>query len=367
MNNGVLAIVIFLTSLTVSLLLMPRLARIATKVGLIDHPNHERKVHKDPIPLVGGLGMVLAFAIACIAFIPLGGMRGFFAGVVLLFIVGFLDDSKELGHRWKFVAQIIAAFMMMYQSNVYLHTFGDLLYFGDINFGIFTVPMTIFCVVGIPNAINMIDGLDGLAGGISFIAFLAFAILSFLAGYWEYFFVSVALCGATLGFLRFNWNPAQVFMGDAGSLFLGFSLVYLSIIVTQGENSIIRPVVPLLIIGVPITDTLTLIAKRLIVGRSPFSADTFHLHHMFIRFGLNRKQAVIAILGLCSFMSLIGILGTVFKFPEQAMFIFFLVYFSIHFFLSFWSDRRHVAAMFSGPERRKHPPDEVLRGRGVKD
>jgi UDP-GlcNAc:undecaprenyl-phosphate GlcNAc-1-phosphate transferase len=127
MSNEVLAIMIFLTSLGVALLLMPRLARIAKKVGLIDHPNHERKVHKDPIPLVGGLGMVLAFAISCIAFIPLSGMRGFFAGVVLLFIVGFLDDSRELGHRWKFVAQIIAASLMMYQSKVYLHTFGNLL------------------------------------------------------------------------------------------------------------------------------------------------------------------------------------------------------------------------------------------------
>jgi UDP-GlcNAc:undecaprenyl-phosphate GlcNAc-1-phosphate transferase len=208
--------------------------------------------------------------------------------------------------------------------------------------------------VGIPNAINMIDGLDGLAGGVSFIAFGAFAILSYLGGYWNYFFISLALCGATLGFLRFNWNPARVFMGDAGSLFLGFSLVYLSIIVTQGEDSIIRPVVPLLIIAVPITDTLTLIAKRLIVGRSPFSADTFHLHHMLIRFGLNRKQAVIAILALCAVMSLVGILGTVFKIPEQIMFIFFLVYFCTHFCLSFWSDRRHVSARFFSPERRKH-------------
>jgi UDP-GlcNAc:undecaprenyl-phosphate GlcNAc-1-phosphate transferase len=153
-------------------------------------------------------------------------------------------------------------------------------------------------------------------------------------------------------------------MGDAGSLFLGFALAFASIHTTQGEGSVVNPVVPLLILAVPITDTLTLIAKRLIIGRNPFSADTFHLHHMLIRFGLNKKQAVIVILALCAVLSLAGILGTVFKVPGHVMFIFFLVYFLIHFCSSSWADRRHVVARVFSPERRKHSSPQGLKVKG---
>ena len=196
-------------------------------------------------------------------------------------------------------------------------------------------------------------------GGITLTGLVSFAILSYLGGHPEMLILCVALSGAVLGFLRYNWAPAKLFMGDAGSLFLGFALVFASIHVTQGEGSVVNPVVPLLILAVPITDTLTLIAKRLIIGRNPFSADTFHLHHMLIRFGLNKKQAVITILALCAVMSLAGILGTLFKVPGHFMFILFLVYFLIHSGLSFWADRRHVAARVFFSERRKHSPQSL--------
>jgi UDP-GlcNAc:undecaprenyl-phosphate GlcNAc-1-phosphate transferase len=330
------ALFVFLTSLGAAVLLMPRIASIATKVGLIDYPDDRRKAHRHPIPLVGGLGMILAFALSCIVYLPLSGMRGFFAGVVLLFIVGFLDDFRELGHRWKFVAQVAAASLMMYLSNVYLFTFGNLLYFGDINFGIFTIPVTIFCVVGIINTINMIDGLDGLAGGVSLIAFTVFAILSYLGGYWNQFFISMALCGATLGFLRYNWRPATVFMGDAGSLFLGFCLVYLSITITQDEGSVVRPMAPLLILAVPITDTLTLMSKRVMAGKSPFHADSYHLHHILIRFGLTKTGAVGCILILSTLFGILAVLGTIYRIPDYYLFLVFMVYFILYFIASFY-------------------------------
>jgi UDP-GlcNAc:undecaprenyl-phosphate GlcNAc-1-phosphate transferase len=263
-------------------------------------------------------------------------MRGFFAGVVLLFIVGFLDDYKELGHRWKFVGQVAAAFLMMYLSNVYLSSFGNLLHLGDIRFGLLALPLTIFCTVGITNAINMIDGLDGLAGGVSLIAFIAFTILSFIGEQWSYFFISVALCGASLGFLRYNWRPAKIFMGDAGSLFLGFSLVYLAIIMTQGEGSVIRPVAPLLILAAPITDTITLMVKRAMAGKSPFHADNYHLHHILIRMGLSKRVAVVAILSVSAFFALIGVLGTIYRVPDYYLFLVFAVYFTVYFATSFY-------------------------------
>ncbi|MFC1837856.1 glycosyltransferase family 4 protein [Thermodesulfobacteriota bacterium] len=347
----------FIISFGLAVVFLPRLAKIAGRIGLMDQPG-DRKNHAEAKPLVGGIGMVMAFVLSSLLFIPLPGLRGFYAGIILLIIAGFLDDYKELGPGWKFIAQIIAALLIIYFSDTILLTFGDLLGFGAINFGIFAIPATVFCCVGVINAINMIDGLDGLAGGITLISLMAFAVLSYLGNHTELMLICVALSGAVLGFLRYNWAPAKLFMGDAGSLFLGFALVFASIHVTQDEGSFVRPIGPLLILAVPITDTLTLIAKRLIVGRSPFSADTFHLHHMFIRFGLNRKQAVIAILGLCAFMCLAAILGEVFSVPEYFLFTFFLVYFFIHFCTSFWSDRRHVVERYFPDERRKEGRSE---------
>jgi UDP-GlcNAc:undecaprenyl-phosphate GlcNAc-1-phosphate transferase len=329
------AVFIFLTSLGVAVILMPRLARIGTQVGLVDRPN-SRKVHRRAKPLVGGLGMILAFAMSCILYVPLTGMRGFFAGVVLLFVIGFLDDYKELGHRWKFVGQVVAALLMISLSDVYLSNFGNLLYFGDIHFGLLALPLTVFCIVGLTNAINMIDGLDGLAGSIALVAFIAFAILSYMGEQWNYFFIALALGGAALGFLRYNWRPAKIFMGDAGSLFLGFALVYLSIIMTQGASSFVRPVVPLLILAVPITDTITLMVKRAMAGKSPFHADSYHLHHILIRMGLSKRMAVVSILLVSTLFALTAILGTLFSIPDYYLFLTFMVYFTVYFATSFY-------------------------------
>ena len=328
-------IFVFFVSFFAAILLMPRLANIASRVGFLDHPG-SRKIHTAPKPFVGGLGMILSFAITSILFVPLAGLRGYFAGVILLFIVGFLDDYKELGHRWKFLAQVCASLLMIFLSKTYLMTFGNLMTFGDITFGVMTVPLTIFCIVGITNAINMVDGMDGLAGGISLIASLAFAILCYVGGLWEYFLLSLAMSGAIIGFLRFNWFPAKVFMGDSGSLFLGFSLVFLSIIITQAEGSIVRPVVPLIILATPIADTLTLMSKRVMAGKSPFHADKYHLHHILMHMGLSRPAAVGVILFVSAMFAGIAILGTVYRVPEHYLFLLFMTYFTAYFTTSFF-------------------------------
>jgi UDP-GlcNAc:undecaprenyl-phosphate GlcNAc-1-phosphate transferase len=321
---------VFITSFCVAILLMPKFVNIASRIGLLDRPNG-RKIHTIPKPLVGGLGMILAFALSCILFVPLGGTRGYFAGVVLLFIVGFLDDYKELGHRVKFASQVTAALLMIFMSKTYLVTFGNLLTFGDITFGLMTIPLTVFCIVGITNAINMIDGLDGLAGGVTLIAAAAFAILSYFGGHWEYFLISLALCGAIIGFLRFNWFPAKVFMGDAGSLFLGFSLVFLSIAITQVKGSTVHPVAALLILATPISDTLTLMFKRAMAGKSPFHADKYHLHHILVRMGLSKTAAVGIILFISVVFAGIAVLGTIHQVSEHYLFMVFVAYFTAYF------------------------------------
>ncbi len=329
-----ISIIILLTSVVISLLLLPRLAHIASRIGLLDHPNL-RTVHNNPKPLVGGIGMVVAVAASCMLFVPLAGLRGFWAGVILLVIVGFLDDFKELDHRWKFVAQMVAGLMMILFSRVLLVSFGKIISMEPLSVSSYAFTATLFCVVGVVNAINMIDGLDGLAGGVSLVGFVSFAVLSYLGGQWGLFLINVAIIGALIGFLRYNWHQALLFMGDAGSLFLGFSLAFMAIALTQGPEATARPIAPLLILAMPIADTVTVMVKRVLGGNSPFCADKQHLHHIFMRLGLSKRGSVLAISGLSVFFATVAVLGEVYQLSEQALFAFFSIAYLSYFLSSF--------------------------------
>ncbi len=314
---------------------LPHLKGLASRIGLIDSPNR-RKIHLSPRPLVGGLGMSLAVALTGLLFVPLFNMRGFYAGLVLLVITGFFDDFGELNHRYKFVAQIIAAVFMMYFSKVYLHTFGNILAFGSIDFEMLAIPVTVIGVVGVCNSINMIDGLDALAGGISLTVFSSFAFLAFLNNEPALMLLSLSICGSLLAFLIYNWHPAKLFMGDAGSLFLGFACAFMSIALTQGQKSIITPVIPLLVLAVPIVDTVTVMTKRLMKSRSPFLADKGHLHHVLLKMGYSKRQTAAIIILLSAIFSLIAITGSLLKIPEYFLFFFFMAYFAAYFAASFY-------------------------------
>lgn len=325
----------FFLSFAIAFLILPKLSRIASRIGLMDHPNR-RKVHKNPKPLIGGLGIMMGISLSCLLFIPLSNLRGFYTGLFMLALVGFLDDFRELNHHLKFVAQIIASIIMVYFSQTVLQSFGDLFSFGPINLGIFTIPITIFCTVGVINAINMVDGLDGLAGGISLIAFISFAILAYINHQMDLMLLSIALSGAVVAFLRYNWHPSKLFMGDAGSFSLGFSLAFLSIAITQTIDSRVAPVAPLLILAVPIVDTITIMIKRILNGKNPFVADRYHLHHIFPRFGLDKKATVTVILFLSAILSSTAIIGTILKVPECYLFFIFIGYFVLYFTSSFY-------------------------------
>lgn len=331
-------ILVFLVALFAAMSVLPKLVRIAKVIGLLDRPAEKRKVHKIPRPLVGGVGMVISATFASLIFVPLTGLRGFFLGLSILLFVGFLDDFKELGHRQKFVAQIVATLLLIYFSEVSLISFGDLLGFGEI-----VLPdlpwliggVTVFAIVGVINAINLVDGLDGLAGGVAFVAFIAFAIHASIGGNETLMLLNLAMAGAVLGFLRYNWYPSIMFMGDAGSLCLGFSLGFMALALTQGSAAKVSPVVPLLILAVPITDTLTVMGKRILRGESPFKADRYHLHHIFMRFGMGRVLTVKVIVGITAVLSLISFLGPVYELSDVALFAVFLVYFAIYIISSF--------------------------------
>ena len=321
-----------------SLFVIPKIASIARSIGLLDHPGR-RKVHDIPRPLVGGIGMVISATFSCLLLVPLAGSRGVFLGVAVLLLVGFLDDFRELGHRQKFLAQIGAGVLAMYFSKVLLVSFGDLLSLGEVSFAGIDVAVwlvTLFCIVGVINSLNLIDGLDGLAGGVSFIAFFTFALHASFAENLGLMVINLAFAGAVLGFLRYNWPPASVFMGDAGSLCLGFVLACMSIIMTQGETAIMSPVAPLLILAVPITDTVVIMTKRALRGQSPFKADQYHLHHIFMRFGLGRATAVKIILFISLVMSCLSLLEPMFDIPDYGLFAIYLFYFALYVVSSFF-------------------------------
>jgi UDP-GlcNAc:undecaprenyl-phosphate/decaprenyl-phosphate GlcNAc-1-phosphate transferase len=337
MHSDLKPILIFLVALLGALFVLPKLSIIAKKIGLLDLPNH-RKVHTTPRPLVGGIGMMISATFTSLLFIPLSGLRGFFSGLSVLLLIGFLDDFKEMGHRQKFLAQIFACALLIYFSKTTLVSFGNLLGLGDI-----VMPWawlawitTVFCVVGVINALNLIDGLDGLAGGISFVAFILFAAHASLAENNTYMFLNLAFAGSVLGFLRYNWSPASLFMGDAGSLCIGFTLAFMAISMSQGDEPIIQPITALLILAVPIVDTLTIMSKRVLSGGSPFQADQHHLHHIFLRHGLSREQTAKVIIGISMIMGSLSLLSPIYHLPDYTLFAFFSFYFILYFCTSFY-------------------------------
>lgn len=330
-------ILIFLISLFMAMFLLPKFAKIAKKINLMDQPNH-RKVHENPKPLVGGIGFVIAACFAAALLIPAAGLRGFFAGLSLMLIIGFFDDLKELGHKQKFLGQIIAAALLIYFSHVRLVSFGDILGLGEITIPGYwlSIIVSIFCILGVINSTNLIDGLDGLAGGISFIAFLILAAHASFADNQTFVLLNLAFAGALLGFLHFNWHPAKLFMGDAGSLCLGFTLAFMAIAMTQGDNPCMPPIAALLILAVPISDTLVVMTKRLIHGSNPFHPDKRHLHHIFMRYGFSGENTVIIIIGLSTILGCTSILGPLYDLSERTLFLLFAGYFILYFISSFF-------------------------------
>jgi UDP-GlcNAc:undecaprenyl-phosphate/decaprenyl-phosphate GlcNAc-1-phosphate transferase len=340
-------------ALSVAIFSLPPLSRVAIRFGLIDQPS-QRKSHDALKPLVGGMGMVFAVLLSLFLFIDLTDKAGLLTAVLALVIVGLIDDSRGLSCWSKFLVQVTAALTIVYWSRVSLSTFGDILSLGSIDFWGLSLPVTVFCIVGVINAFNMIDGADGLTGGVSLISFLSFTGLAALNGQPALMLLSGAMCGAVIGFLRFNWHPARLFMGDSGSLFLGCIAAFISIAVTQEGRGVVPPVAPLLILALPITDALVVILKRIARRRSPFQADRNHLHHIFFRLGLGARRSVVMILVISLLLSVVAITGTLYRIPEHYLFLCFSLYFVIHLWFSF--SRDHVL----GKKLSSHAVGETL-------
>ncbi len=283
-----------LLSVFITVSLIPLMVRLADRFQWVDLPN-PRKVHTRPVPRIGGCAMALGAAVPVILWAkPDNFVKAYLAGAGILVLFGLVDDMKGIGYKAKFAVQLVAASMAVFFGGVRIESLGTLLLSEFRIPDWFSLPLSLVAIVGVTNAINLADGLDGLAGGISFLGFCCIAYLAYLAEDQTALLLSLSMAGAIFGFLRFNTHPATLFMGDTGSQLLGFSAIVLALKITQG-NTPFSPILPLIILGFPVLDTLTVMVERVREGRSPFSPDKNHFHHRLVRFGLYHSEAVFTI------------------------------------------------------------------------
>lgn len=283
-----------LLSLILTIVLTPVFNHMAMRLNLYDVPD-ARKIHTRPVPRIGGLAIAIGAFASIVLWAPLGDMlRAYLLGASILVVVGLVDDWKGLDFKVKFIGQLVAALIAVFYGGIGISKLGALLPEGMILPQAVMVVLTVVTIVGVTNAINLSDGLDGLAGGISMLCFACIGSLALLEENFTVAIPSVALMGALFGFLRFNTFPATLFMGDTGSLLLGFSAAFFSLALTQG-NTALSPLLPLIILGFPVLDTLTVMGERIAQGRSPFTADKNHFHHRLMRMGLFHSESVFVI------------------------------------------------------------------------
>lgn len=295
MENEVLIKILFmvLTSFLTVVLITPFIKRVALHIGAMDIPN-ERKVHKEPIPRLGGLGIFIGFLVGYMFYgetTPL--MNSILIGSFIIVITGVIDDIKSLRSSTKFFGQLFAALVVAIYGDLLLKNIDA---FGiHFNFGILTYPVTVFFILGCINCLNFIDGLDGLSSGISSIYFLTIGIIAIIMkSYGLDFVITFVMLGSTLGFLIYNFNPASIFAGDSGSMFMGFII---SVIALLGFKNVTLTslLIPLLILAIPILDVLFAILRRTFKGESISSPDKFHIHHQLLHRNLSQKSAVLLI------------------------------------------------------------------------
>ena len=290
-------------------LFIPLVKRIAKHIGAIDIPN-ERKVHKNPIPRLGGLGIYAGFLLGYMLFgHPSLQMNSILIGSFIIIITGLCDDISPIKPLPKLLGQIAAACILVFYGNILLN---NITVFGqDIDFGIFAYPITIMFVVACTNVINLIDGLDGLSGGISSIFYLSTIIICFFQQRFTglEFTLALIMLGSTLGFLFHNFNPARIFAGDSGAMFMGYIISVISLLgfKTTVMTSIFAP---LAILAVPILDTLFAIIRRLINHKHIYDADAEHLHHQLLKMNFSHKTTVIIIYIITALFSAASILYT---------------------------------------------------------
>lgn len=343
-------LMVALVSAVATLTLRP----LAERGGLLDRPGG-RKRHNGDVPLVGGIAITFSVWVGAIIFMrEQGHYVALLGGLTVLAMVGVVDDLKGMTPLTKLGFQIFAAILMTSWGGVFLMSLGDLMGKREIELANWGIPLTLFAVVAVINAMNMMDGLDGLAGGLAFIIFAWFGYLAGEIGSNSAQRLCVVLCGALLGFLLFNMpNPLRgrkrVFLGDAGSLMLGFGIVWFAVELSQPVYNAGRHVPSVLMLwvaGFLLIDLLAVVTRRMISGRNPLSADRTHLHHVLIRMDLPPVLVVWIILASNALLGLVGVVAWKAGVPDNWLFLGFLLVAVIHLMIM------HNAARFLRRGRR---------------
>jgi len=312
---------------------------VAIEVGLVDKPN-ERKQHAGHIPLIGGISIFMAVLAASLIWLPNTlELRMYLIASAMMVFIGALDDKFDLRVRVRIVGQIIIASLMIYGVGGYISNVGNLFGFGDVTLGPMGILFTYVAIIVVINAYNMIDGIDGLIGSLSINTFTSIGILFIMSGQTDYLSYPLILATATVPYLMFNLgvfekllgkDTKKIFMGDAGSMFVGLSVIWLLTMGTQGEQASFKPVTALWICAIPLMDMLAIVFRRYKNGKSPFKPDRDHLHHILQRIGFSSRQTLVIISAVAATMSGIGLAGEYFNIPEMVMLLGFLVTFILY-------------------------------------
>jgi UDP-GlcNAc:undecaprenyl-phosphate GlcNAc-1-phosphate transferase len=315
------------------------LSPLAKRIGLTDLPS-ERKFHSNEVPLIGGIAVFFGFCFALLTVeISLAEYRSLIAVSAMLTFVGILDDFHELSARAKLLAQIVAGILTVIWGHIELHSLGNLFFIKSIDLGYASAPLTVIAIVGIINAYNMIDGVDGLAAGMGLITI---GFLSYFAGHVGNTYsllILLVFMSSLFSFLCFNFplnkqKQASVFLGDAGSMLIGFILVWFLISLSQGEQVAARPVDMLWLVALPLYDVVGVVLRRLFQRRSPFKADRNHIHHLLLYYFNNPLKVCLIMYGLTILSGLVAIFGAYYKIHESIMFSGFLVLFAIYLIIN---------------------------------
>lgn len=329
----------FLIPLIATLVFIAALYPYALKIGFTDKPCH-RKQHKNPTPLIGGLAIYLSILVTLLSNNnPLANQSAFISAITLLVFVGLIDDYKGLGVKIRMVAQIAAGLIMAEYADIKINSLGNLLGFGGISLGIYATTFTVFAVVGGINAFNMIDGIDGLAGSLTLISISSLAMVAWMGNDSVLFSYCLVFVACILAFLSMNLRifgrtSAKIFLGDTGSTLFGFTVCWLAIDASQGENELITPSTVLWIMALPLFDSVCIMLRRIRKGRSPFNPDREHLHHIFNIAGYSNNFTLILILISSIALSVIGLIASRYLgVQEPVLFWSFIGIFASHYWL----------------------------------
>ena len=293
---------IFITSLIISFLLIPAVKKLAKIIGAMDYPG-ERRINKIAVPNIGGLSIYTAFVITALIFLELNQtLIGILIGGSIITFIGFIDDLYEISPLWKLSGQVLAAAVLIFfgiKIEFITNPLGGMFFLGN-----WAIPLTVIWVVSITNVVNLIDGLDGLAAGVSVIALATLFLVSLQEGQTLTAVMAITIAGSALGFLYYNFHPADIFMGDCGSMFLGYTLAAISVAGALKSAAAVTLVVPVLALGVPILDTAFAIIRRVYNNRPISEADKGHIHHRLLALGWSQQEATLIVYLISFFLGI---------------------------------------------------------------